>query len=145
MTPEIETATYKLQQNSIGDQLPLTPESTSESVAEAATTTVLDRPISVLLVRFLSISAWIVGILGIISGSYTITAAPEGPTAIDTILDKSGLLIQLKTVNHLIYMMAGWSQIIGGTLAWAILLTIAQTGRAVLSIWDKLHVTSETR
>ena len=82
------------------------------------------NPISSEAVNILRVSAWVIAIGNIICGIIVLMNTPEYRYATD--------LNNLRTL----YLVTGWSQIVGGIIAAAFFHVIAGIAKAVLDLWN---------
>ena len=92
-------------------------------------------PISSGHITFMKVAAWLVMIVGVIGGLITLLNAPKAPEEFERFLPTTALLYDIKSVNRIVYVALGWSQIIGSVITGSLLLMVANIGKATLDLW----------
>jgi hypothetical protein len=71
------------------------------------------------------------GLIGIIAGIIVLVNAPDAPS--DSATDA---LTQIQRTNHMVYIVLGWSQIVGGLVTGLLLFVVGGIGQAVVDLWN---------
>jgi hypothetical protein len=82
----------------------------------------------------------LVGIIGVIAGAIVLSNSPEAPSAYAT-----DALTDIARANRMIYLVLGWSQIIGGLVTGLLLFVVGGIGQVVVDLWNDRNAPNEQR
>lgn len=137
MSEELESAACALQSAALNESL---SEPLVEQIKPESKVVELSYPISLEHIQFVKVAAWVIAIGGVLSGFFILATAPEGPRDYERIMPSNELLLQIKSANHLMYIVIGWTQIIGGVVTGSIMLMIGNIGKTARDLWESVKL-----
>lgn len=106
----------------------------SDWVTPSAATKPVERetaPLSRDLAGALSALGIAVALIGVIAGAVVLSNSPEAPSAF-----KTDALTQIERANRMVYLVLGWSQIVGGLVLGLLLFVVGGIGQVVVDLWN---------
>jgi hypothetical protein len=94
-------------------------------------------PLSSGVALALSALGMAVGIVGVIAGAIVLSNSPEAPSAYRT-----DALTEIARANRMMYLVLGWSQIIGGLVTGLLLFVVGGIGQMVVDLWNDRNATA---
>ena len=104
----------------------VTPSDASANRVERET-----APLSRDLAGALSALGIAVALIGVIAGAVVLSNSPEAPSAFRT-----DTLTQIERANRMVYLVLGWSQILGGIVTGLLLHVVGGIGQVVVDLWN---------
>lgn len=81
-----------------------------------------------------------VGIVGVIAGAVVLFNSPEAPSAYST-----NPLTEIARANRMVYLVLGWSQIVGGLVTGLLLYVVGGIGQIVVDLWEAQNVSERNQ
>ena len=92
----------------------------------------------------LRVIGFLAAIAGIAGGIWVLANSPPAPSDI-AVRYGNDLPTQIQSANRMVYLVVGWSQIVGGITTGIFLYVVAGIGDAVLDLWAARRADYETR
>jgi hypothetical protein len=78
-----------------------------------------------------------IGIVGVFAGGFILANSPEAPSAYST-----NPLTEIARANRMVYLVLGWSQIVGGLVIGLLLYVVGGIGQVVVDLWNDRNATA---